>query len=72
MLLAPAGTPREIINRVSTEVAKILREPAMTERLLGMGLLADGRGPDETATFLRAEVDRWGQVIRTGGITVDG
>jgi hypothetical protein len=44
----------------------------MTERLLGMGLLADGRGPDETATFLRAEVDRWGQVIRTGGITVDG
>jgi tripartite-type tricarboxylate transporter receptor subunit TctC len=72
MLLAPAGTPREIVTRVSTEVAKILREPAMTERLLGMGLLADGRGPDETASFLRAEVDRWGQVIRTGGITVDG
>jgi len=72
MLLAPAGTPREIVTRVSTEVAKILREPAMTARLLGMGLLADGRGPDETAAFLSAEVDRWGEVIRTGRITVDG
>jgi tripartite-type tricarboxylate transporter receptor subunit TctC len=72
MMLAPAGTPREIVTRISTEVAKILREPAMTERLLGMGLLADGRGPEETSAFLRAEVARWGEVIRTGGITVDG
>ena len=71
MLLAPAGTPREIVTRISSEVTKILREPAMTARLLEMGLLADGSGPDETAAFLRAEVDRWGEVIRRGGITVD-
>jgi tripartite-type tricarboxylate transporter receptor subunit TctC len=71
MLLAPAGTPREIVTRISSEVTKILREPAMTARLLEMGLLADGRGPDETGAFLRAEVDRWGEVIRTGRITVE-
>lgn len=71
MLLAPAGTPREIVTRISSEVTKILREPAMTTRLREMGLLVDGRDPDETTAFLRAEVDRWGEVIRKGGITVE-
>ncbi|WP_165585573.1 tripartite tricarboxylate transporter substrate binding protein [Roseococcus sp. SYP-B2431] len=71
MLLAPAGTPAEIVGRISTEIAKIVREPAMTARLLGMGLLAEGRSPEGTADLLRSEVDRWATVIRTANVTVE-
>ncbi|MFH5923881.1 tripartite tricarboxylate transporter substrate binding protein [Roseomonas xinghualingensis] len=71
MLLAPAGTPKPIMDRVSSEVSKIIREPAMVAKLREMGLLAEGRGPEETGEFLNSEVTRWASVIRTGGVTVE-
>ncbi|WP_421988843.1 tripartite tricarboxylate transporter substrate binding protein [Roseococcus sp.] len=71
MLLAPAGTPADIVERISSEVAKIVREPAMTARLLEMGLIAEGRSPAQTAGFLRSEVERWAGVIRTANVTVE-
>jgi tripartite-type tricarboxylate transporter receptor subunit TctC len=71
MLLATAGTPAEIVERISAEITKIVREPAMTARLAEMGLLAEGRTPAQTAGLLRSEVERWGTVIRTANITVD-
>ncbi|WP_207540873.1 Bug family tripartite tricarboxylate transporter substrate binding protein [Sabulicella rubraurantiaca] len=71
MLLAPAGTPPAIVERVSSEVARIVREPAMTARLREIGLLAEGRNPAQTGELLRSEVTRWGEVIRTANVTVD-
>lgn len=71
MLLAPAGTPAEIVGRVASEIAKIVREPAMTARLRDMGLLVDGRSSAETAAFLGSEVARWREVIRTADVKVE-
>jgi tripartite-type tricarboxylate transporter receptor subunit TctC len=71
MLLAPAGTPPEITARLSAEVARIIREPAMTTRLQDLGFVVEGRSPAETVTFLQSEVARWGEVIRAAKVTVD-
>jgi len=71
MLLAPAGTPQGIVDRLSAEVRKIVHESAMTKKLQDLGFVVEGRSPAETGEFLRSEVDRWGSVIRTAHVTVE-
>ncbi|MCB4822710.1 Bug family tripartite tricarboxylate transporter substrate binding protein [Roseicella aerolata] len=71
MLLAPAGTPPAIVDRIATEVGRIVREPAMSAKLQELGFVVEGRPPAETGAFLRAEVERWGSVIRAANVTVE-
>jgi tripartite-type tricarboxylate transporter receptor subunit TctC len=71
MLLAPARTPQPIVDRLSGEVAAIVREPAMARRLQDLGFLVEGRPPAATGEFLRAEIDRWAEVIRAAKVTFD-
>ncbi|TDH61477.1 tripartite tricarboxylate transporter substrate binding protein [Dankookia rubra] len=71
MLLAPAGTPPDLATRLSSEVARIVREPGMTTRLQDLGFVVEGRKPAETAAFLQAEVVRWGEVIRAAKVTLE-
>lgn len=71
MLLAPAGTPANIVARLSADVTRIVREPAMTTKLQDMGFVVEGRAPAETASFLQSEVERWGEVIRAAKVTVE-
>jgi tripartite-type tricarboxylate transporter receptor subunit TctC len=71
LLLAPAGTPRDIVERVSAEVARIVRDPAAAERLRGLGFDAAGSSPEEAGAFLRGEIDRWAKVIATAKVTVE-
>ena len=71
LLLAPANTPREIVARVSAEVAKIVTAPAAAERLRGLGFDAVGSTPEEAGVFLRGEVDRWAKVITAANVTVE-
>jgi tripartite-type tricarboxylate transporter receptor subunit TctC len=72
MLLAPPRTPQPILDRLSAEVGRIVREPAMTRRLQEIGFVVEGRNSAETGAFLRAEVTRWAGVIRNANVTVDG
>lgn len=72
MLLAPPRTPQPILDRLSAEVGRIVREPAMTRRLQEIGFVVEGRNSAETGAFLRAEVTRWAGVIRSANVTVDG
>ena len=71
LLLAPANTPREIVARVSAEVAKIVQDPAAAERLRNLGFDAVGSSPEEAGVFLRGEVDRWAKVITAAKVTVE-
>jgi tripartite-type tricarboxylate transporter receptor subunit TctC len=71
MLLAPAGTPTGIVDRIAAEVGKIVREPAMTTKLQDLGFVVEGRPPAQTGDFLRSEVERWGSVIRSANVTVE-
>jgi tripartite-type tricarboxylate transporter receptor subunit TctC len=72
MLLAPPRTPQPILDRLSAEVGRIVREPAMTRRLQEIGFVVEGRNSADTGAFLRAEVTRWAGVIRAANVTVDG
>ena len=71
MLLAPAGTPPGIVDRVCAEVGRIVRDPAMAVRLQDLGFVVEGRPPGPTGEFLRSEVERWGSVIRSANVTVE-
>jgi tripartite-type tricarboxylate transporter receptor subunit TctC len=67
-IVAPAGTPPVIVQRMHEEVAKALKTPAVAEKLTQQGMDIVGGGPRELDKFLRAEIDRWAEVVRAGKI----
>lgn len=70
-LLAPAGTPPDIINRVQQEVAKSLNTPAIKEKLLAQGAIPSGNTPAEFARLIDSEIKKWAQVVKSSGAKVD-
>jgi tripartite-type tricarboxylate transporter receptor subunit TctC len=70
-VLAPAGTPPEIIKRLNTEIDKWLQTPEAKEKLLAQGAAAAGGSPEEFATYIRSETDKWAKVIKASGAKVD-
>ena len=70
-LLAPAGTPREVINKVHQDVARILATPEMRERFAAQGAQPIGDTPAQFGAFIRAEIDKWTQVVKFSGARVD-
>jgi tripartite-type tricarboxylate transporter receptor subunit TctC len=60
----PARTSQEIIRKINTDTVAALAEPAVREKLEQGGVVVIGSTPDELASFLRSEMDRWGQVIK--------
>ncbi|NUZ05578.1 tripartite tricarboxylate transporter substrate binding protein [Piscinibacter koreensis] len=68
-ILAPAGTPREIVRRVADEVARIVRMDDVKGRLDGMGTIPVGGTPEEFDSFIAAETAKWGAVIRNAKVT---
>jgi tripartite-type tricarboxylate transporter receptor subunit TctC len=71
LLLAPANTPRPIVDRLSWEVAKALGGKAFRDKLLELGVDPVGNTPGEAAEFLKAEVTKWGAVIRAIHLKLD-
>src|SRR4051812_40419691 len=67
-LFAVAGTPPEIVARLQSEVAKVLHQPEVRERLAALGAEPVGSTPAEFGAFVRAENARWGTIIREKGI----
>ena len=67
-IIAPAGTPKEIVDRVAAEAKKALSDPATMQRLADQGIVAVGSTPDEFRTFVTDEIARWAKVIKDGNI----
>ena len=67
-LVAPAGTPRDVINVLNAAALKSLAAPEVRERLLGLASVPIGGTPDEFTARLRGEIDKWALVIRTANI----
>ena len=70
-LLAPAGTPPEIVNRLQQETAKALGTPALKERLLSQGAVPSGMISAEFGRFIAAESAKWAQVVKASGAKID-
>jgi tripartite-type tricarboxylate transporter receptor subunit TctC len=70
-LLAPAGTPADIVSRIQQESAKALGTPSLKERLLAQGAIPSGMPPAEFAAYIAAETKKWAQVVKVSGAKVD-
>ena len=70
-LLAPAGTPAEIVNRIQQETAKALASPALKERLLAQGAIPGGMAPADFGRFIAAEAKKWAAVVKASGAKID-
>jgi tripartite-type tricarboxylate transporter receptor subunit TctC len=74
---APARTPRPILQRYSDELNQIIREPDMQRRIADLGGMAPaltpdgGTSPETFEAFIRAEITKWGEVVRRSGATAD-
>ncbi len=67
-ILARAGTPRPVIDRLNQEINRALATPELKERMSADGLTAGGGTPDEFAARIKSETVKWAQVIKTSGI----
>jgi tripartite-type tricarboxylate transporter receptor subunit TctC len=70
-LYAPAGTPPELVKRLSAEVDAALKQPAVVKRLTDLGAVPMGGSPEKLAAFQRAEQEKWGKVIQAAKIKPD-
>jgi tripartite-type tricarboxylate transporter receptor subunit TctC len=70
-ILAPAGTPRPIIQRLNAELTKIMRAADLRERLAGMATEPLTSTPEEFAAYLDREIAKWGDVVRKAGLKAD-
>jgi tripartite-type tricarboxylate transporter receptor subunit TctC len=69
--LAPAGTPRAIVDKLNREIVAIVREPAMKTRLLELGFEVVASSPAEFEHRMKADHDRFGAVVRNAGIKLE-
>lgn len=70
-LLAPAGTPRPIINKLHGEMVKIIQSPESVARLAGVGAIPVANTPEQFAEANRKDVAKWGKIIKENGIKAD-
>jgi tripartite-type tricarboxylate transporter receptor subunit TctC len=69
--VAPAATPRAVVDKLNAETVRILRVPEVAERLGAMGLEIVGSTPDEFGRVIKSEVARWATVVREAGVKAD-
>ena len=70
-LLAPAGTPAAVLDRLHAEIAKIMRMPDIVAKFADLGADAIGSTPAELAAFLRAEMAKWAEVVKAANIRIE-
>ena len=70
-LLAPAGTPREVIQRLSTEMAKVVKQPDVVKRFTELGIDAVGSSPSDYAALNKTEYEKYGKLVKETGAKVD-
>jgi tripartite-type tricarboxylate transporter receptor subunit TctC len=70
-LFAPAGTPRAIVDKIQSDVARALALPEVRERFIAQGADPGGNTPEQFAAFIRAETDKWTRVVKFSNAKVD-
>jgi len=70
-ILAPAGTPREIVAKLSTELAAVMSSPAIRERFTTLGMEPLRSTPEEFSAFIKSDITKWARAVNQSGATVD-
>jgi tripartite-type tricarboxylate transporter receptor subunit TctC len=70
-VLAPAGTPKEIVSRLSDEMMKIIRSPEFREKMASIGAEPIGNTPQEMAAQIKADTDRFAALVKKAGVSID-
>jgi tripartite-type tricarboxylate transporter receptor subunit TctC len=70
-VMAPAGTPPAIVEKVSADIAAVVKQPDVRDQLVAMGLEVVGSTPAEFAAYIRSESEKWGRVIRDANVKAE-
>jgi tripartite-type tricarboxylate transporter receptor subunit TctC len=70
-VMAPAGTPREIVARLNAEILKALANPGVREKLVAQGLTVRGSSPEELGAATREQLAKYGRLMKQAGVTID-
>jgi tripartite-type tricarboxylate transporter receptor subunit TctC len=70
-MVAPPGTPKDVINKLNAEVVKALNTPELRQRLTDGGSEVIGNSPEEADRFLKSEITKWGKVVKAAKITAE-
>jgi len=70
-VVAPAGTPRDVVSRLNGEIARIVGTPEMRDNLARQGAEVRTNSPDEFAAFIRSEMARWAKIVKDANVKVE-
>ena len=70
-MYAPAGTPREVVQRVAAEMARLQKSREYTDRLVQIGSDAPESSPEHLAGYMQSEIAKWGKIVRETGARID-
>jgi tripartite-type tricarboxylate transporter receptor subunit TctC len=70
-VFVPAATPKEIVSKLFEAVAQSVKDPSVVENLAKQGVIASNMTQQQFADYVKAEVDRWGKVVKESGAKVD-
>jgi tripartite-type tricarboxylate transporter receptor subunit TctC len=70
-IVAPAGTPREVIAKLNADISAVLKQPAFVARLAGLGIDPVGNSPEAFAAIIRADIDKYARAVKVSGATAD-
>jgi tripartite-type tricarboxylate transporter receptor subunit TctC len=70
-MVAPAGTPKDVVARLNREIVEVLKQKDVAEKLNGQGALPVGDTAEQFAAYIKAEIEKWGAVVRSSNIKVD-
>jgi len=67
-IMAPKGTPKEIVDRLNAEIAKIIAKPEIRDAWARQGAVQMTMTPDQFGAYLKQDIEKWAKVIKTAGI----
>lgn len=70
-VLAPAGTPREVVDKLNGAIVRAMATPALRQQMIGLGIEPTSGTPEEFAALIRSEIPKWAEIVKKAGATAD-